>query len=62
MRPFAKSALDFEEIRADVKSYAKFGPMDDEIPAYRMEETSSLQATSPPKCLNQSPYSSNSRP
>ncbi len=53
MKPFAKSALDFEEIRADVERYAKFGPMDDEIPAYRMEGgtfvISSRMPTSPPK-------------
>lgn len=53
MRPFANSTLDFEEIRADVERYAKFGPLDEEIPAYRMEEgtfvISSKRPTSPPK-------------
>jgi nitrous oxidase accessory protein len=53
MRPFGAAVLDFDEIRAEVKRYANFGPMDDEIPAYRVEGgtfvISSKRPTSPPK-------------
>ncbi|MDM7912306.1 MAG: NosD domain-containing protein, partial [Methanotrichaceae archaeon] len=36
MRPFGAVVLDFDEIRAEVERYAKFGPLDEEIPVYRL--------------------------
>jgi len=53
MRPFYEDVLNPDAIKAEVMKYARFGPMDDEIPAYRVEEgtivISSKIPTAPPK-------------
>lgn len=53
MRTFYAAIIDLQEIRSEVAKYATFGPMDEEIPAYRTVGgtivISSKIPTSPPK-------------